>query len=32
MLMVKQNLVGGLPKFETKEVMPKIYEACQLGK
>jgi hypothetical protein len=31
-LMEKQNLVGGLPKFGTKEVMPKVCEACQLGK
>jgi len=31
-LMEKQNLVGGLPKFGTKEVMSKFYEACQLGK
>jgi hypothetical protein len=31
-LMVKQNIVGGLPKFEIKKVMPKICEACQLGK
>ncbi len=31
-LMEKQNLVGGLPKFGTEEVMSKVYEACQLGK
>ncbi len=31
-LMDKQNLVGGLPKFETEEVMSKVCEACQLGK
>jgi hypothetical protein len=31
-LMEKQNLVGGLPKFETEEVMSKVCEACQLGK
>jgi hypothetical protein len=31
-LMEKQNLVGGLPKFGTKEVMSKVCEACQLGK
>jgi hypothetical protein len=31
-LMEKQNLVGGLPKCRTKEVMSEIYEACQLGK
>jgi hypothetical protein len=31
-LMEKQNLVGGLPKFGTKEVMSKVYETCQLGK
>jgi hypothetical protein len=31
-LMEKQNLVGGLPKFGTKEVMPKVCETCQLGK
>ncbi len=30
--MVKQNLVGGLPTFGTKEVMPKVCETCQLGK
>jgi transposase InsO family protein len=30
--MEKQNLVGGLPKFGTKEVMSKVCEACQLGK
>jgi hypothetical protein len=31
-LMEKQNLVGNLPKFGTKEVMLKVCEACQLGK
>ncbi len=31
-LMEKQNLVGGLPKFGTEEVMSKVCEACQLGK
>jgi hypothetical protein len=31
-LMEKQNLVGGLPKFGTEEVMPKVCETCQLGK
>jgi hypothetical protein len=31
-LMEKQNLVGSLPKFGTKEVMSKVCEACQLGK
>jgi hypothetical protein len=31
-LMEKQNLVGGLPKFGTEEVMSEVYEACQLGK
>jgi len=31
-LIEKQNLVGGLPKFGTKEVMPKVCETCQLGK
>ncbi len=31
-LMEKQNLVGSLPKFETEEVMSKVYEICQLGK
>jgi len=31
-LMEKQNLVGGLPKFGTDEVMSKVCEACQLGK
>ncbi len=30
-LMEKQNLVG-LPKFGTKEVMPKVCETFQLGK
>jgi len=28
MLMVKQNLVGGLPKFGTKKVMLKVCETC----
>jgi hypothetical protein len=27
-LMEKQNLVGSLPKFGTKEVKAKIYETC----
>jgi len=31
-LMEKQNLVGGLPKFGTEEVMLEVYEAWQLGK
>ncbi len=31
-LMEKQNLVGGLPKFGTEEVMSEVYETCQLGK
>jgi hypothetical protein len=31
-LMEKQNLVGGRPKFGTKEMMSEICEACQLGK
>jgi hypothetical protein len=31
-LMEKQNLVEGLPKFGTEEVMSKICKACQLGK
>jgi len=31
-LMEKQNIVGGLPKFGTEEVMLEVYEACQLGK
>jgi hypothetical protein len=31
-LIEKQNLVGGFPKFGTKEMMLKVYEACQLGK
>ncbi len=31
-LMEKQNLVGGLPKFGTKEVMLEVCEAYQLGK
>jgi hypothetical protein len=30
--MEKQNLVGGLLKFGTKEVMSEVCEACQLGK
>ncbi len=30
--MEKKNLVGGLPKFGTEEVMSKVCEACQLGK
>jgi hypothetical protein len=30
--MEKQNLVGGLLKFGTKEVMLEVCEACQLGK
>jgi len=30
--MEKQNLVEGLPKFGTKEVMLEVCEACQLGK
>jgi transposase InsO family protein len=30
--MDKQNLVGGLLKFGTKEVMSKVCETCQLGK
>jgi hypothetical protein len=30
--MEKQNLVGGLPKFGTEEVMSEVCEACQLGK
>jgi hypothetical protein len=30
--MKKQNIVGGLPKFGTEEVMSKVCEACQLGK
>ncbi len=30
-LMEKQNLVRGLPKFGTKEVMSKVCETCQLG-
>jgi hypothetical protein len=30
--MEKQNLVGGLPKFGTEEVMLEVCEACQLGK
>jgi len=31
-LMEKRNLVGGLPKFGTEEVMSEVCEACQLGK
>jgi hypothetical protein len=31
-LMEKQNLVGGLLKFGTEEVMLKVCKACQLGK
>jgi hypothetical protein len=31
-LMEKQNLIGGLPKFGTEEVMLEVCEACQLGK
>jgi hypothetical protein len=31
-LMEKQNLVGGLPKFGTEEVMSEVCEARQLGK
>jgi hypothetical protein len=31
-LMEKQNLVGGLPKFGTVEVMSKVYETRQLVK
>jgi transposase InsO family protein len=31
-LMEKQNLIGGLFKFGTEEVMSKVSEACQLGK
>jgi hypothetical protein len=31
-LMEKQNLVGGLPKFGTKDVMSKVCETFQLGK
>jgi len=31
-LMEKHNLVGGLPKFGTEEVMSEVCEACQLGK
>jgi transposase InsO family protein len=31
-LMEKQNVVGGLPKFGTEEVMSEVCEACQLGK
>jgi hypothetical protein len=30
-LMEKQNLVGGFPKFGTKEVMSKVCETCQMG-
>ncbi len=31
-LMEKENLVGGFPKFGTKEVMSEVCETCQLGK
>jgi 5'-3' exoribonuclease 2 len=31
-LIEKQNLIGSLPKFETKQVMSNICETCQLGK
>jgi len=31
-LMEKHNLVRGLPKFGTEEVMSKVCETCQLGK
>ncbi len=31
-LMEKQNLVGSLPKFGTKEVMLEVFKACRLGK
>ncbi len=31
-LMEKQNLIGSLSKFGTKEVMSELCEACQLGK
>ncbi len=31
-LMEKQNLVGGLPKFGTEEVMSEVCETCQLRK
>jgi hypothetical protein len=31
-LMEKQNLVGGLPKFRTEEVMSQVCKTCQLGK
>jgi len=30
--MEKHNIVGGLPKFGTEEVMSEVCEACQLGK
>jgi hypothetical protein len=30
--MEKQNLIGGLTKFGTEEVMSKVCETCQLGK
>jgi hypothetical protein len=30
--MEKQNLVGGFPKFGTKDVMSKVCGTCQLGK
>jgi hypothetical protein len=29
-LMENQNIVGGLPKFEAKEVTPKVCETCQI--
>jgi hypothetical protein len=31
-LMEKQNFIGGLFKFGTKEVMSEVCETCQLGK
>jgi hypothetical protein len=31
-LMAKQNLIGGLPKFGTEEVMSEVCETCQLRK
>jgi hypothetical protein len=31
-LMEKQNLVGGFPKFGTKEMVSKVCETCQFGK
>jgi hypothetical protein len=30
--MEKQNVIGGLLKFGTEEVMSKVCETCQLGK